>query len=207
MLVVLAFSGCRKENNGNSRFEPADFYITGAIEGTGIDSAGYVLMFQPNGAALAVSAQKTANATYEFENGHLKFIFENSSEGFDFTIENNRITKASELTHTMGLPHTYSLQKIPRTDDFKGKTFKGQVKNTGISVRFGSDGTIEVSQVINNLIFTQSGNYNLLNNAAAKANIKNVESVLCAMLDGKLIYSSTNATGSIQSYAVLVRTN
>jgi hypothetical protein len=205
MLVVLAFAGCSKEDIGSGRFDPIKFYIAGTIEATGVDSTGYALLFQPNGAAVAVSAQKTANATYEFQNGHLKFIFENSSEGFDFVIENDRITNASELTHTMGLPYTYSLQKIPRTDDFKGKTFRGQVNNTGISVRFGNDGTLEVSQTINDLTVTQKGNYNLQNNAVAKASVRNLDSVLCIMLDGKLIISTSNATGGIQNYAVLDR--
>lgn len=208
MLVVFAFAACRKEKEGNGHFDPTQFYITGAAEGAaGVDSIGYSLLFHPNGAAVAVSAYKTTNATYEFQNGHLKFIFENSSEGFDFTIESERITNASELTHTMGLPHTYSLQKIPRTDDFKGKTFKGQVNNTGISFRFGNDGTLEVSQTLNDQTIIQKGNYSLQNNAVAIASIKNIDPVLCIMLDGKLTISSSNATGTIQHYAVLAQAN
>ncbi len=207
MLIVLAFAACRKENNGNGHFDPTEFYIAGAIEGTSVDSTGYALLFQSNGAAVALSAQKTASATYQFESGHLKFMFENSNEGFDFTIEHNRITNASELTHTMGLPYTYSLQKIPLADDFKGKTFKGQLNSTGISVMFGNDGAIEVSQVQNGLTVTQKGTYSLRNNAVANASVKNIDSFLCIMLDGKLMISTSNITGSVQHYAVLARVN
>jgi hypothetical protein len=207
MIAVLAFAACRKEDHGNGPFDPTKFYIAGTVEGAIVDSTGYALLFQPNGIAVAVSAQKTASATYEFENGHLKFVFENSSEGFDFTIENDRITDASELTHTMGLPYTYSLQKIPPTDNFKGKTFNGQVNNISISARFGNDGTLEVSQTLDDITLTHKGSYSLQNNGVAKASIKNLESVFCVMLDGKLILSTSNATGSNQSYAVLAPVN
>lgn len=207
MLVVLAFAACRKEDQGNGPFDPTKFYIAGAVEGTAVDSAGYAILFQPNGIAVAISADKTANATYEFKNGHLKFILANSSEGFDFTIENNRITSASELKHSLGLPLTYSLQKIPATDNFKGKTFNGQVNNIAISARFGNDGTLEVSQTLNGQTLTHKGNYNLQNNGVAKASITNLDSVFCVMLDGKLILSTSNANGSLQSYAVLTPIN
>lgn len=206
-LVVLALVACSKENDGNSHFDPTNYYIAGTIEGAVIDSTGYALLFQSNGAAVAVSAQKTANATYEFQNGHLKFIFENSNEGFDFTIENNRITNASELTHTFGLPYTYSLQRITSADAFKGKTFRGQVNNTVISIKFGNDGTLELSQMPNGQTVTQKGNYSLRNNAVAMANVQNFDSVLCIMLDGKLIMSTSNAAGSIQYHAVLALVN
>jgi len=206
MLIALACAACSKEKDKNGPFDPTKFYITGTIEDN-IDSTGYALLFQPNGIAVAVSARKTANATYEFKGGHLKLMLENSSEGFDFIIENNRIVNASALTHTIDLPHTYSLQKTPGTDAFKGKTFKGQINNTAISVTFGNDGTLEVSEVVNDLRITQNGNYALQNNAVAKANVKDIGSVLCIVLDGKLAISTSDATGDTQSYTVLAQVN
>jgi hypothetical protein len=207
MLVVLAFAACSKKNDGNSHFDPTKFYITGTVEDTGIDSTSYAFLFLPNGAAVAVSARKTTNPTYEFQNGHLKLMSPNSSEGFDFTIENDRIINASALTHTMDLPYTYVLQKIPRTDYFKGKTFKGQLNNSAISVSFGNDGTFEISQIRNDLTIAQKGNYNLQNNAVAKASVQSIHSVLFIMLDGKLAISTADATGTILDYAVLDQAN
>jgi hypothetical protein len=203
LLVALACASCSKDSDGNGHFDPTKFYIAGTTEGASTDSTGYALLFQPNGVGAAVSARKNANASYEFQNGHLKFIFKNSSEGFDFTIHDNKITGASELSHTMGLPHTYSLQKIPGTDGFKGKTFAGQADNTGITVKFGTDGNLEVSQTQNALTITQKGKYTLQNNAVANANVVNIDPLLCILLDGKLIISSSDATGSIENYAVL----
>jgi hypothetical protein len=200
--VLLVFASCKKnkEANPEDSFDPTKYYITG--EGADNYRTSYAIILKPNamGHFTAFGGYHGTTFNYTYQDGTLK------AENIDvnFTIVNNTITSTSNPQYK-----TYYLQKIPDTDAFAGKTFRGTVATNGLvngkscSVKFTDTKKFTVSIDA----FGQTGtgaDYTLQNNGVATANTGNEGRLhLMSIADGKLYYSQYNAADKTHYYGLL----
>lgn len=201
--LLLSFAACKKETKtATAIFDPTQYYITG--EGIDNYATSYAFIFKPNAMAYMVSwgGKQNAVLNYTYEAGTLAI----GSNSFIFFILNHKITSSNNPNVS-----AYHLEKIPDTDAFSGKTFKGTVATNGLAngksclVRFTTSGKFTVS--IDGFAQTGTGaDYTLQNNGVATANTGNEGRLhLMSIGEGKLYYSQYNAVDDTHYYGILNR--
>lgn len=200
--ILFVFASCKKDKIADpDNFDPTKYYITG--EGISEYNTSYALIFQQPAKAIFIGeGGKVSNiSNFTYKDGTLYL----ADKSFSFTIVNNEIS-----TSTHPYLSSYHLQKIPDTDAFAGKTFKGTVTKNGVNIgvscqlKFLADQMFTVK--IDGFLQTPSygSDYTLQNNGIATANTGNEGRLhLMTIADGKLYYSQYNAVDEMYYYAIL----
>lgn len=202
--LLLASASCKKDKvpTGPENLDLTKYYITG--EGMSPYATSYILMFQPNaqcyftgkGGAVSNNLEYVyQNNTLNIANGHLTF-----------TISGSEIISINKPD----VYRSYHLERIPDTDAFAGKTFRGTVATNGLDngksclIKF-TTGRFTVS--IDGFGQTGSGeDYTLQNNGIATATTGNEGRLhLMSIGQGKLYYSQFNAANNTHYYGTLTQ--
>lgn len=155
ILLLTIMASCKKKDPRPEVFDITKHAIIGKLTG------GYPYILTLEGADKAtLTHYSVSSGSYTYVNGVFKFNFDNELIG-SFVIENGQIKAYNGPV----IINTYDLVKIPVTNQFYGKTFKGNWNGTGHSTQIKFTGT-KYTEVTNNQ--QSEANYTLINNLAVK---------------------------------------
>ena len=203
--VLFVLASCKKDKDAENERGNIDFtkyYITGEYVTNGMSSSyAYVFGALVKSNLLAAGGKISESGSYAYADGTLTINQTNT-----FSIANGSVTGNNNPDIK-----TYYLQKIPDTDAFAGKTFRGTAATNGVDIgkscliKFTTAKTFSVS--IDGFGQTGTGaDYTLQNNGVATANTGNEGKLhLMTMANGKLYYSQYNAANNIHYYGFLTQ--
>lgn len=155
ILLLTILLSCKKKDPKPEVFEITKHAIIGKLSG------GYPYIINLEGADKAILTHySVTNGSYTYVNRVFKFNFDNEVVG-SFVIENGQIKSYNGPL----VINTYDMVKIPVTNQFEGKTFKGNWNGIGHSTQIKFTGT-KYTEITNNQ--QTEANYMLINNLAVK---------------------------------------
>ena len=202
--AIVIFNSCKKNKDvdaNGERFDLTQYYITGSYLMKGVTTS-YIYGFNTLARAYEIrfGGIVTNTASYQYNKGVLNV------DDFIFNISNGVITGSNAPNDFK----SYHLQKIPSTDGFAGKTFKGTVAINGVDlgkscvIKF-SNGKFTVS--VDGFAQVGTGaDYTLQNNGVATANTGLQGDLhLMSIVDNKMYYSSINGADTKHIYSLLTQ--
>jgi len=136
LLIVLVFSACSKSSEkpsgGNETIDLSQYCIVGKLINA---MQPYIITLTADAKAYWIYAGGDANIrySYSFSDGTLTIKLGNNQK-FMFKIKDKQIV-SYEGAYKLA---TYSLEKIPETNQFAGNVFSGGWKNSGSSMTYFS---------------------------------------------------------------------
>lgn len=173
VLLLTILVSCKKKDPKPEPFDITQYTIVGKLS-TGYP---YVINLQPHDKATLMHVGPS-DGKFTYVDGVLKLDFNGKEVVCTFVIENNKIKSYQGPI----IINTYNLVKIPATNQFDGKTFKGSWNNAGYltQIKFTAD---EVTFTADNR--AEPFSYTLINNLAALQKQGN-NNTLFILMDEKL---------------------